>query len=131
MTIPEQSRNSLVTAMNQFIRSVDEMDSTVLVPTRLMDIPAVQLDTQGSNNINDERKIIQDNVDLFKFYTMLMEARDEVVWGCRSTEESSHSSLIANQLKQFSRVLNELTDMAVKLKERYEHDINVGTNSPC
>jgi hypothetical protein len=125
MTIQEHSKNSVVTAMNQFIRSVDEMDSTVLVPRRLMDIPAVQLQRSERTQVDNG-----DNTDLFKFYTMLVETRDEILWGGRSTDESSNLCPIVQQLQQFSRVLNDLTDMADQLKERYEHDVNTGTNMP-
>ena len=123
----EHSKNSVITAMNQFIRSVDEMDSTVLVPRRLMDIPAVQLHRTQADK--DHKEIIQDNIDLFKFYTMLVETRDEIKWGGRTiTDDSSNLCPIVQQLQQFSRVLNDLTDMAVQLKERYEYDVN-NTNS--
>ena len=123
----EHSKNSVITAMNQFIRSVDEMDSTVLVPRRLMDIPAVQLHRTQADK--DHKEILEDNIDLFKFYTMLVETRDEIKWGGRSsTHDSSNLCPIVQQLQQFSRVLNDLTDMAVQLKERYEYDVN-NTNS--
>ncbi|CAB3984975.1 Hypothetical predicted protein [Paramuricea clavata] len=132
MAIEESSKNSVITAMRQFIHSVDEMDSTVLVPRRLMDIPAVQLERAQVNKDNQE--ILQDNIDLFKFYTMLVETRDEMIWGGRSTDaESSSVCPIVKQLQQFARVLNDLTDMADQLKERYEYDINnigSGRNSP-
>ena len=121
MSIQEHSKNSVITAMNQFISSVDEMDSTVLVPRRLMDIPALQLkrtEDKGSS------KILQDNNDLFKFFTMLVETRDEIRWGRPSTDESSSVCPIVQQLQQFSRILHELTDMAVQIKERYEYDVN-------
>ena len=123
----EHSKNSVITAMNQFIRSVDEMDSTVLVPRRLMDIPAVQLHRAQADK--DHKEILEDNIDLFKFYNMLVETRDEIKWGGRtSTDDSSNLCPIVQQLQQFSRVLNDLTDMAVQLKERYEYDVN-NTNS--
>lgn len=131
MTIKEISKNSVITAMNQFIRSVDEMDSTVLVPRRLMDIPAVQLQ---QTQLKDDADILQySDIDLFKFYTMLVETRNEMMWGGRTTaEESSNACPIVKQLDQFARVLNDLTDAAVKLKERYENDVNnvSGRNSP-
>jgi hypothetical protein len=117
----EHSKNSVITAMNQFLSSVDEMDSTVLVPRRLMDIPAVQL----QRTHKDDKEILEEDIDLFKFYTMLVETRDEIKWGGRAhTEDSSSVCPIVQQLQQFSRVLNDLTDMAVQLKERYEYDVN-------
>lgn len=122
MNIQEgHSKNSVITAMNQFISSVDEMDSTVLVPRRLMDIPALQLKRTQDK---DSSKIVQDNTDLFKFFTMLVETRDEIKWGRLSTCESSSVYPIAQQLQQFGLVLRELTDMAVRIKDRYENDVN-------
>ena len=125
--------------MNQFIRSVDEMDSTVLVPRRLMDIPAVQLQRQRKQIEVDSptepesegREVLHDNIDLFKFYTMLVETRDELLCG-GADESNSTCRPIVKQLQQFSRIFNDLTDMAIQLKERYEYDVNNGSgrNSP-
>lgn len=123
MAIEEHSKDSVITAMNQFIRSVDDMDSTVLVPRRLMDIPAVQLQQRARVNA-DDKEIVQENIDLFNFYTMLVETRDEIKWGCRSKDESNTVCPIVNQLQNFTRVLNNLTDMAVQLKDRYEYELN-------
>ncbi|XP_028405469.1 mid1-interacting protein 1A-like [Dendronephthya gigantea] len=130
--IQERSKNSVITAMNQFIHSVDEMDSTVLVPRRLMDIPAVQLQRrQLEVDLPTEpegREMLHDNIDLFKFYTMLVQTRDELIWGGANTDESNSTCRqIVKQLQQFSRIFNDLTDMAIQLKERYEHDVNNGS----
>lgn len=116
-----KSLKSVIYVMNQFLRSVDEMDSTVLVPRRLMDVPACQL--QGTN-LEGELTLNNDN-DLFKFYTMLLDTRNEIMWGRNDSENCP----IANQLQQFSKTLVDLTDMANQLKDRYENDIT-GNGSP-
>ena len=122
MSTRERGISSVIAAMNQFICSVDEMDSAVLVPRRLMDIPAVQLQKTQVNK--DDIEILQENVDLFKFYTILVEARDKIKWGGPTTDETNGVCPILNQLQRFARVLNDLTDMADQLKKRYEYDVN-------
>lgn len=113
-----KSLKSVISAMNQFLRSIDEMDSTVLVPRRLMDVPACQLkdtDLKGELTINNDN-------DLFKFYTMLLDTRDEILWGGKDSG-SENCCPIVKQLEQFSRTLVDLTDIANQLKDRYEIDV--------
>lgn len=120
----ENNTKSVISVINQFLSSVDEMDSTVLVPRRLMDKPACQLQ---STNLEAERKINENN-DLFKFYTMLLDTRNEILWGGKASE-SQNDCPIVEQLQQFSRTLVNLTDLATQLKDRYEHDVRNGTGS--
>lgn len=125
MTLQNNDK-SVVSVMNQFLRSVDEMDSTVLVPRRLMDVPAVQL--QGTIVEEEGKATTMKDNDLFQFYTMLLHTRNEILWGGKPSE-SKNCCPIAEQLQQFSRTLVDLTDMAVQLKDRYEYDVRNGTGS--
>ena len=126
----ERSAKSVISLINRFLHSVDEMDATILVPHRLMDVPAVALPLSMKDE--ETASTMKDNNDLFKFYTMLLNTRDEILWGARQTAAANEVCPIAEQLQKFSRTLAGLTDLAVQLKDRYEDGVqNInGRNSP-
>ena len=127
ITAMEKSTNSVISLMNQFLRSVDDMDSTILVPHRLVDVPAIHLCGQDSKTV-ETTKMNEDN-DLYNFYTMLLNTRNEILWGGQTTNNENPCP-IAEQLKICNRALVELTNLAIQLKDRYEDGVRHGRNSP-
>lgn len=72
------SQQSILSAMDRFVKSVLNMDSTVLVPSRLrdMDIESNQLQQIPSSLAN---------TDLHSFYLMLNDVKKELLWGHATT----------------------------------------------
>ena len=88
------SQQSVLCAMDRFVKCVNNMISTVLVPSKLKDMNTSTnignakdvnntkgirngLDYSGSNN----EHCVFVNSDLFKFYNMLNEIKKELLWG--------------------------------------------------
>lgn len=70
------SQQSILSAMDRFVKCVNNMDSTVLVPSKLrdMDIP--------SGNVKMQRiPPALANTDLHSFYLMLNDVKKELLWG--------------------------------------------------
>mgnify|MGYP002717910479 CR=1 FL=1 len=93
------SQYSILNAMDRFVRSVNNMDATVLVPSKLrdMDIPSVK-----SQRIPPALA----NTDLHSFYLMLNDVRKELLWGPLTAASAmihvtGRSSPESNQLKHF------------------------------
>ncbi|XP_035213525.1 mid1-interacting protein 1A-like [Stegodyphus dumicola] len=71
------SQQSVLSAIDRFVRAVNNMDATVLVPSRLRDM-----------EVQNRRKScpppppgLQHHQDLFSFYSMLKDVKNELLWG--------------------------------------------------
>jgi hypothetical protein len=75
----EFSQSSILSAMDRFVQSVSEMDETVMIPSRLMDM---------SPNVDEKPKIgdspaprMMVDTDLYSFYSMLNSVKNQLLWG--------------------------------------------------
>jgi len=68
------SQQSIFTAMDRFVKAVDNVSGTVLVPSKLRD-----MEIAGKNNKRIPPALA--NTDLYTFYLMLQEVRKELMWG--------------------------------------------------
>lgn len=97
----EFSHQSILNAMDQFVRSVSTMDETILVPCRLMDLKVG--DAEDTTAANTNKKSQQDSAnskqqilaksgsggvgtvlngaDLFDMYNMLHAIKGQLLWG--------------------------------------------------
>ncbi|KAK9504905.1 hypothetical protein O3M35_009075 [Rhynocoris fuscipes] len=72
----EFSNGSIMKAMERFVEAVQEMDETILVPSRLMDLEAgASGDTAG----------LASSTDLYGLYTMVNCVKNELLWGVNSS----------------------------------------------
>ncbi|XP_023216203.1 mid1-interacting protein 1A-like [Centruroides sculpturatus] len=69
------SQQSVLSAMDRFVVAVNNMDATVLVPSRLRDMDITKPLPSSINN-----------PDLFSFYNMLKDVKNELLWGPVSPE---------------------------------------------
>lgn len=69
------SQQSILSAMDRFVNSVTNMDSTVLVPSRLRD-----METDGGN-VHKRPPHFMSNMDLFTFFTAVNDIKNELLWG--------------------------------------------------
>ena len=93
-TSSEFSQQSVVFAMEKFSRAVANMDETVMVPCKLMDVPVgsdPELDTRVPRR---SRAMIRDmqSADLHSLYTMLNSLKNELIWGSRTCTDNNSSS---------------------------------------
>lgn len=93
-----RSHGSLLSTMERFVQTVDDMNETILVPCRLMDMKFDQQSQQteltvsglsGSGNGVESKRLMQNlnGVDLFQFYSVLNSVRNDLMWG--QTDKSS------------------------------------------
>ena len=71
------SQQSVLSAMDRFVKAVNNMDSTVLVPSRLQDMDV-------SNENNKFSRCLPEclsNTDVYNFYVMLKDVKNELLWG--------------------------------------------------
>lgn len=92
--VSEFSQQSLVFAMERFARSVANMDETVMVPCKLMDVP-VGSDPELDQRVpRRSRAMIRDMqaADLHSLYSMLNSLKNELIWGAKSSETPAVTS---------------------------------------
>lgn len=75
------SQQSVLSAMDRFVKAVNNMDSTVLVPSRLQD-----MEVQNENNKFKCLPAGFNNSDVYRFYLMLKDVKNELLWGPTVTE---------------------------------------------
>uniref|UniRef100_V5HK21 Putative thyroid hormone-inducible hepatic protein spot 14 n=1 Tax=Ixodes ricinus TaxID=34613 RepID=V5HK21_IXORI len=68
------SQQSILSAMDRFVKSVNNMDATVLVPSRLRDMDLTDKAGRAPPaNLT--------HTDLYSFYNMLNDVKNELLWG--------------------------------------------------
>lgn len=76
---PEFSNASIMNAMEKFVSAVQEMDETILVPCRLMDLKV------GDSADKEDGKTmvhqLMNHADLYSLYTMVNAVKNELLWG--------------------------------------------------
>lgn len=82
----EFSNQSILNMMEKFVKTVNKMDETILVPCRMMD-QKVGDEDDPSSVLNPKSKSahtvhqILNSADLFELYTMLNGVKDGLLWG--------------------------------------------------
>ncbi|KPM09514.1 mid1-interacting protein 1-like protein [Sarcoptes scabiei] len=84
------SQQSILTAMERFVRSMNNMDATVLVPSKLQDMNTIGVKVQR------HVPIALTNTELHNFYLMLNDVKKELLWGPCSliSQASSHDFVV-------------------------------------
>lgn len=98
------SKQSILSAMDRFVNAVDNMNETIMVPSRLMDMSVCD-DNGGDASITttttpppsppSDRRI-----DLFAFYSMLNAAKNELVWGPGSRADIGNTGSTSGSHRQ-------------------------------
>lgn len=88
----ESSPHSIMNVIEKFVKTVNAMDETILVPCRLMDLKVGDDQDPTCDKHNHKKKSkhsVQqalDSTDLFQIYTMLKNVKDGLLWGGQSQE---------------------------------------------
>ena len=121
--------------MNRFVHAVNDMDETIMIPSRLRDIPVDGVQQPAKNGTTTQAVVPSQSTDLYTFYSMLNAVKAELVRGPRSEteeEEGEHAQddlsrqtaeMFRHHLKGLFTVLNQLTDTAQKLTKRYQEEV--------
>ena len=101
------SQQSILSAMDRFVKSVNNMNSTVLVPSKLRD-----MELPGSKT-GCIPPALTTNTDLYSFFEMLNDARKELLWGpctgVATTPTSATLHRLSSQNSTTSSVNGRLT----------------------
>jgi len=97
----EFSHQSVFNLMEKFVKSVNTMDETILVPCRLMDLKVgdEQDPTCPKKHNQKTKHTVQDllcSVDLFQVYNMLHSIKADLLWGQGPEEVSMSPSSTVN-----------------------------------
>ncbi|XP_050314866.1 mid1-interacting protein 1-like isoform X2 [Anthonomus grandis grandis] len=101
----ESSSHSIMNIIEKFVKTVNVMDETILVPCRLMDLKVG--DDQDptcdkQNGKNKSKHSIQqtlDSTDLFEIYSMLKNVKDGLLWGGQTQQiQDTQESTLVSQL---------------------------------
>lgn len=76
------SSHSIIQCMENFVEAVHEMDDTILVPSRLMDLK-VENTTKTDCKSSALVAILTNLPDLFTLYTMVRNLKNQLQWGTR------------------------------------------------
>uniref|UniRef100_T1J372 Mid1-interacting protein 1 n=1 Tax=Strigamia maritima TaxID=126957 RepID=T1J372_STRMM len=87
----EFSQQSILSAMDRFVQAVNNMDETIMVPTRLLDM-SCQAD-EGSNlgETSMVPRVVM-NTDLYSFYNMVNAIKTELIWGAAKEDKAPKAS---------------------------------------
>ena len=93
-TTSEFSQQSVVFAMERFSKAVANMDETVMVPCKLMDVPVGSDPDLDARVPRRSRAMIRDmqSADLHSLYTMLNSLKNELIWGSRSNATTDNAT---------------------------------------
>ncbi|XP_049292766.1 variant surface antigen A [Anopheles funestus] len=104
----EFSNQSILNAMDKFVRNVNAMDETILVPCRLMDrkvgdatdtVPAApKAQHHGAHHGKKSNRAsireILNTSELFELYNMLKLVKVDLLWGRQDAEDSVEESVV-------------------------------------
>ncbi|XP_070538342.1 mid1-interacting protein 1-like [Ptychodera flava] len=136
--IPEKS---ILGMMKHFIEAVNDMDSTVMIPSRLLDMKLedTQMDTENGNKSLVPKGV--DSRDLHLYYSLLKTVKRDLVKGTltqngetddsmsseeEDTDQNEQARQAANLFREHLRglfsVLEQLTEMAKFLTSKYQQE---------
>ena len=87
----EFSNASILNSVEKFVKSVNEMEETILVPSRLLDLAVgdstdticEKTKAKSGNSIKDTLY----NTDLFRLYNIVNQMKTDLLWSQENTEE--------------------------------------------
>lgn len=101
----EFSNQSIMKTMEKFVQAVQEMDETILVPCRLMDLEVGDAgDTVGLKGVEKrgERDPLT-STDLYELYSLVNCVRTELLWGANNVQPEAEATVPAPVTKSHMR----------------------------
>lgn len=122
-------RENLPDVISEFLKAIDEMSNTVLVPHRLLDIPKdspfpagkCQCATAKESSLVEPAKELNDS-GLYGTYHMLLDIKEELTTGKKTSAEGcfrSHVKVVVESMKY-------LTWLAKSLTQNYCEEVGSG-----
>lgn len=86
----EFSNQSIMHAMEKFVKTVQEMDETILVPCRLLDLKVG--DAGDKTTEQAPVSALLNHADLYALYSMIKGVKNDLLWGQNSANQSEDQS---------------------------------------
>lgn len=131
-------QTSLLTVLNNYVQAVDDMDETVMIPSKLKDM---EITSNPEITVENNNKALLPTVtpgtDLFSFYRLLNVIKQEIITGPQSDdeEEEAHdgeqtdtaarktAAAFRHHLTGLFNVMHQMTETAKYLTNRYETEV--------
>jgi len=104
------SQDSIISSLNRFLQSVENMNEVVMVPSKLHDLKA-DLKVNGSVDISD----------LYENYKMLVNFKNNILWGTGQSSENANPQF-KHHLQRLHQLLNQYSDIANHLVNKYQSE---------
>uniref|UniRef100_A0A646QE08 Mid1Int1B n=1 Tax=Hemiscolopendra marginata TaxID=943146 RepID=A0A646QE08_9MYRI len=102
----EFSQQSILSAMDRFVHAVNNMDDTIMVPSRLMDMTMAS-EVPPKNGHEAPRNDV--NSDLFGFYNMINSVKNELIWGPADNSRSNSNKDSGKNTDMLSRRMSTVS----------------------
>jgi len=117
LTAINHSQFSILNAMDRFVNSVEKMQATILVPSRLKDL-----------HLDNEQITLLGQQDAYSLYMMLDEIKRELLWGqstgaTQVAMESLSSNFSSLALTSPSSELSSTPKESSPLIQRHKHEL--------
>uniref|UniRef100_A0A182P0L6 Thyroid hormone-inducible hepatic protein spot 14 n=1 Tax=Anopheles epiroticus TaxID=199890 RepID=A0A182P0L6_9DIPT len=137
----EFSNQSILNAMEKFVKDVNTMDETILVPCRLMDrkvgdatdtVPvAPKIQHHGKKSNRASICEVLHTSELFQLYNMLKLVKVDLLWGRQDAEDNMEESVVmgcTTTKSTSSKVNSSNTDANVRNSSNTTSDVAMNTN---
>ncbi|KAL1493472.1 hypothetical protein ABEB36_011518 [Hypothenemus hampei] len=97
----ESSPHSIMNVIEKFVKTVNVMDETILVPCRLMDLKVGDDQDPVLEKLKKSKHSVQqtlDSTDLFEIYNMLKNVKDGLLWGGKQSMDIQETTSLVPQL---------------------------------
>lgn len=131
-------QTSLLTVLNNYVQAVNDMDETVMIPSKLKDM---EISTNPEITVENNNKALLPTVtpgtDLFSFYRLLNVIKQEIITGPQSDDEEEEAqdgeptdtsarktaAAFRHHLRGLFNVMHQMTETAKYLTNRYETEV--------
>ena len=118
--------HSFLAVMEHFLQTVDLMDSTVLIPMKLIDLPVKDLMPASKGNASSDNAFLQNNMNMRAFYFMVKAMRIKLSLGCGDSSGNEDASVpLEREIQDSCHRLDQLALVARYIKTS---TLNLGPN---
>lgn len=122
------SQESILLAIEKFIQSVSNMNSVVMVPSKLHDL---------EEEVDDAKPVADGmsstSLNLYNAFKMLSDAKENIIWGGHTTDgeediDSSSTVLVTEfreHIHKLQGILNQFTNLADNLSTKYQRQTGI------
>lgn len=106
---PEFSNASILNSMEKFVKAVNEMEETILVPSRLLDLSVGDADDTVSQKGLSTIKETMPHTDLYRLYNIVTKTKLEMLWSQKSNDDKAQDEEdeMCEELRRKNRTTNE------------------------